>query len=77
MTLTVVAGVDPSVPAPQDDRSIRAHSFACEINSILNLHRSRNSAAFCNAPACGPLPFTQPAHATKLLAAEETIRAPS
>jgi hypothetical protein len=34
MTLTVVAGVDPSVPAPQDDRSIRAHSLASEFNSL-------------------------------------------
>jgi hypothetical protein len=31
MTLTGVAGVDPSVPAPQDDRTTRLRSIASGI----------------------------------------------
>jgi hypothetical protein len=34
MTLTGVAGVDPSVPASQDDRSTRSRSIASEIEWV-------------------------------------------
>jgi hypothetical protein len=42
MNLTGVAGVDPSVPASQDDRQSRLRSIARESTTYQYCHRTRN-----------------------------------